>query len=466
MNYSDLKIGKLAHTVMKQILEDGRADEAEVNCLQQAGYSKDALGIQFPALVRVDGKYDKTRYYADPVVIRGVEYRLCSQWYETPTNNDRPLLEAWINRFEGTGVQVTSKNASEGIGDGKVSDPSNGSNYFDFDGEYYLPCSRRTVTIYKDKVYYLDSSRVYVYESKKEKEFIIDRIKTHPMHGSTKGDYTRIYANDKGIFLYYGEGRNGGGVDRGDIIAHYSFSGDLLGTLSVSCDSQVNMSGYFVDYYFDAVKAYAITSNKLFIYHTENRSTTSYTLNIPTGDVATRLVVNANDIFIRGEKNWYCIELIPAAFGFESCAIFKNPIKPVNENEQIYAFFPKKKVFWTMRNDSDSSAVFKEYDYVHQCYTGRSKEFPIDDLRYRYVLTFDGNFMLVTRDCVGRMLQKIDFNGKTEIEMYDLYFFDVLDKLLINDGHVFANVDHYDGHYYMEADMATGEMIRKICQRV
>lgn len=94
--YAELKIGKLAQTVLKSILESGAASEAEVEQMQTASYSKATFDIQFPLLVRQDGEYERVRYYKNPVRIRGVNYMLCSQWFEVSTNNDRPYLMRWI----------------------------------------------------------------------------------------------------------------------------------------------------------------------------------------------------------------------------------------------------------------------------------------------------------------------------------------------------------------------------------
>lgn len=94
--YSEYKIGKLAQVVLKRMLQEGKASDREVANMQQAAYSKKTFDLQFPLLVRADSFYDATRYYSDPVTIRGVQYKLCSQWFETPANNDRPYLIRWI----------------------------------------------------------------------------------------------------------------------------------------------------------------------------------------------------------------------------------------------------------------------------------------------------------------------------------------------------------------------------------
>ncbi|MGI6746614.1 MAG: hypothetical protein ACOX45_10940 [Acutalibacteraceae bacterium] len=93
---SELKIGKLAQIVLRRMLEDGAASEDEINLMQTAEYSKQIFDIQFPLLVKANGEFDPVRYYAKPLTIRGVPYYLCSQWFESTANNDRPHLLSWI----------------------------------------------------------------------------------------------------------------------------------------------------------------------------------------------------------------------------------------------------------------------------------------------------------------------------------------------------------------------------------
>lgn len=94
--YGELKIGKLAQTVMKKILESGTISEEEMIGLQDREYSKRVLDLDYPLLVRGDAAYDKARYYTTPLHINGVPYMLCSQWFESSANNDRPYLVRWI----------------------------------------------------------------------------------------------------------------------------------------------------------------------------------------------------------------------------------------------------------------------------------------------------------------------------------------------------------------------------------
>jgi hypothetical protein len=94
---SELKIGKIAQTLLREALESGKANDKEIALLQTKDYSKSAFGIDFPLLVSADCDCDSARYYAKPLTIQDKQYHLCSQWFEVDANNDRSLLLAWLN---------------------------------------------------------------------------------------------------------------------------------------------------------------------------------------------------------------------------------------------------------------------------------------------------------------------------------------------------------------------------------
>lgn len=94
--YKELKVGKLAGVILRKMLEAGAASEDEVKLMQQLEYSKQCFGLNYPLLVRSDNEYERVRYYVKPLVIYDIEYMLCSQWFEVPSNNDRPYLIHWI----------------------------------------------------------------------------------------------------------------------------------------------------------------------------------------------------------------------------------------------------------------------------------------------------------------------------------------------------------------------------------
>lgn len=97
----ELKVGKLAQVVLRRILQEDSVSEDEVRSMQTAEYSKRFFDIQYPLLVEADSDFDRVRYYARPLLIRGKQYYLCSQWFETSANNDRPYLVKWINEHGG-----------------------------------------------------------------------------------------------------------------------------------------------------------------------------------------------------------------------------------------------------------------------------------------------------------------------------------------------------------------------------
>lgn len=89
---TELKIGKIAQIILRELLESGKVEKAELINLQDKIYCKKTFGLNFPMLVNWDGEYNKVRYYVDPVSINGEKYALCSQWIE----RERPLLLNWI----------------------------------------------------------------------------------------------------------------------------------------------------------------------------------------------------------------------------------------------------------------------------------------------------------------------------------------------------------------------------------
>lgn len=97
--YPELKIGELVQQKLKPLLEK-KASAAEIRLMQEAEYSKEEFGIQFPLLVESTQPAAEHCYYSKLVNIRGKQYRLCSQWYETAANNDRPFVEKWIKEHQ------------------------------------------------------------------------------------------------------------------------------------------------------------------------------------------------------------------------------------------------------------------------------------------------------------------------------------------------------------------------------
>jgi len=93
---SELKIGKIAQTLLRNTLASGSVSQDEIELMRTRDYSKDTFGIDYPLLVLATDEFDKVRYYSKPFTIRSLEYLLCSQWFEVPANNDRPFLITWL----------------------------------------------------------------------------------------------------------------------------------------------------------------------------------------------------------------------------------------------------------------------------------------------------------------------------------------------------------------------------------
>ena len=99
MNYAELKIGKLVQTVLKPLIIS-KASVNEVLLMQDAEWSKTNFGIQYPLLLKTSSTVAEKHYYSDLFVIYGETYRLCCEWFETASNNDRPYVEKWIREHE------------------------------------------------------------------------------------------------------------------------------------------------------------------------------------------------------------------------------------------------------------------------------------------------------------------------------------------------------------------------------
>ena len=94
----EMKIGVIVRTVLSKKLEDGLVSIEEVAKMQTKEYSKEVFDIQYPLLqsASLTNGVSPKRYYFKPISIYGELFFLCSEWYEVPTNNDRPHLIKWL----------------------------------------------------------------------------------------------------------------------------------------------------------------------------------------------------------------------------------------------------------------------------------------------------------------------------------------------------------------------------------
>jgi hypothetical protein len=111
----ELKIGKIAQTILRGILESDAVSDDEISWLQTKDYAKRVFGIDFPLLVADGTNFESIRYYTKPLMIKGIYYRLCSQWYEVAANNDRPFLLKWIaEHSQDVQIDTTDNSMFEG----------------------------------------------------------------------------------------------------------------------------------------------------------------------------------------------------------------------------------------------------------------------------------------------------------------------------------------------------------------
>lgn len=95
--YQELKIGQLAQKVLGRMLCDGCASDEEIAAMQTPEYSKQHFDLQYPLLRVAAEAQTPVHYYANPILIKGIQYRMCCEWFEKKgANNDRPYLLKWI----------------------------------------------------------------------------------------------------------------------------------------------------------------------------------------------------------------------------------------------------------------------------------------------------------------------------------------------------------------------------------
>lgn len=99
--YQELKIGQLAQKVLGRMLCDGCASVEEIEAMQTAEYSKLQFDLQYPLLRLATETETPLHYYAKPIEIAGIRYRMCCEWFEKKgANNDRPYLLKWIEEHK------------------------------------------------------------------------------------------------------------------------------------------------------------------------------------------------------------------------------------------------------------------------------------------------------------------------------------------------------------------------------
>lgn len=96
-----IPIGKYVQKTFSELVSNNLIDSNEIERLQRHDYSKLTFDIQFPFLAKENSThYERIRYWKNPYYINGEYFFVCSQWYETSANNDRPYYEEWLKRMK------------------------------------------------------------------------------------------------------------------------------------------------------------------------------------------------------------------------------------------------------------------------------------------------------------------------------------------------------------------------------
>jgi hypothetical protein len=100
-NLKEMKIGIIVRTVLCKILEESKVSAEEIELMQTKKYSKKTFDLQYSLLLKAEivNEIKPKRYYSKPVIIRGVRYFVCSEWFEVPANNDRLYLRKWLELY-------------------------------------------------------------------------------------------------------------------------------------------------------------------------------------------------------------------------------------------------------------------------------------------------------------------------------------------------------------------------------
>jgi transcription elongation GreA/GreB family factor len=94
------RIGAYVRDTLPQVIS--AIDRYELARLQRFDYSKETFDIQYPFLrKKLVNETKIKRYWKTPVRIHGDDYFVCSEWFETTQNNDRPYYESWLRRMRG-----------------------------------------------------------------------------------------------------------------------------------------------------------------------------------------------------------------------------------------------------------------------------------------------------------------------------------------------------------------------------
>ncbi|MCI5544513.1 MAG: hypothetical protein MR368_03460 [Azospirillum sp.] len=87
-----IKIGQIVKNYLIPTLLSDKISSTEVQKLQDADYSKQTFDINYPLLSKERIINGHARYYVSPLLIKGVKYYVCQEWFD----RNYQKLETWL----------------------------------------------------------------------------------------------------------------------------------------------------------------------------------------------------------------------------------------------------------------------------------------------------------------------------------------------------------------------------------
>lgn len=89
---TSIKIGQIVKNYLIPTLLSDKISSTEVQKLQDADYSKQTFDINYPLLSKGRIINGHARYYVSPLLIKGVKYYVCQEWFD----RNYQKLETWL----------------------------------------------------------------------------------------------------------------------------------------------------------------------------------------------------------------------------------------------------------------------------------------------------------------------------------------------------------------------------------
>ncbi len=89
---TSIKIGQIVKNYLIPTLLSNQISMEEIQKLQDADYSKQIFDINYPLLSKERIINGRARYYVSPLLIKGVKYYVCQEWF----NRNYQKLETWL----------------------------------------------------------------------------------------------------------------------------------------------------------------------------------------------------------------------------------------------------------------------------------------------------------------------------------------------------------------------------------